>query len=73
MRRFFWDYFGPHAEGTAVHMRKHIDEFLAREKLDGCTTGIVPGEGHVAIFCDTPDDHQEVIQRVLKPKRYVDS
>jgi len=73
MRRFFWDFFGPHGEGTARHFHKHLDEFLVREKIEGCTTGVVGNDMHFAAYCDTPDEHRDVIQRALRPKRFEDS
>lgn len=72
MRRYFWDFFGPHSEGTARHFHEHLDEFLAREKLAGCTTGVVAEDRSFAAFCDAPDEHHDVIQRALRPKRFTD-
>lgn len=72
MRRYFWDFFGPHAEGTARHFHKHLDEFLVRENIQGCSTGVVGNGEHFAAYCDTPDEHRDVIQRALRPKRFED-
>lgn len=70
MRRLYWDFSGGQAAGTAEHFRRHLDEFLAREALAGCATGT---EGYTALhhaaWCDTPDDHYDLIVRSLRPRR----
>lgn len=67
----WWDFFGPSAAGTAEHFRVHLDEFLARERLSGCTTGVEihPEERHAAAWCRTPVDQLDSIVRALKPRR----
>lgn len=70
MKTWYWDFAGPTAEGTARHFRVHLDEFLAREGLGGCETGVESqGPGHAAAFCRAPDEHGEAIQRALRPRR----
>ena len=70
MKTWYWDFAGPTAEGTAVHFRKHLDEFLAREGIEGCETGVESqGPGHAAAFCRGPDELAETIQRALRPRR----
>lgn len=70
-RTYFWDFFGPRAEGTATHFVVHLDEFLAREGLDGCTTGRVSqGRGHHAATCRAPERHWPALERALRPKRW---
>jgi alpha-beta hydrolase superfamily lysophospholipase len=67
----WWDYLGPTAEGTAAHFRAHLDEFLLREKLDGCETGvevITPGH-HAAAWCRCPAASLEILRRALRPRR----
>jgi uncharacterized protein len=67
----YWDYFGPTAEGTAAHFHGHLDEFLAREGLAGCTTGVdvlEPGR-HAAAWCRCPAQLIEIIGRALRPRR----
>lgn len=66
-----WDYFGPTAEGTADHFRTHLDEFLLREELEGCETGVeivTPGH-HVAAWCRCPEPLVEILGRALRPRR----
>jgi hypothetical protein len=67
---YFWDFFGPRAEGTARHFQRHLDEFLAREAVGGCTTGAEElAAGHWAAWCRTPPAAAEPVQRALKPRR----
>jgi hypothetical protein len=75
-RTFFWDFPGPRGEGTARHFRKHLDEFLHREAVAGCTTGVEElARGSIqnwAAWCRAPAEVAEVVQRALKPRRYRD-
>lgn len=70
MRRYYWDFFGPAAEGTAEHYHHHLDEFLAREGLTGCTTGVEAEDGVVSAWCAVPEEHRSVVERALRPRRY---
>ncbi len=52
---FFWDFFGPRAEGTARHFLRHLDEFLERERIAGCGTAVEqPGAAQWTVSCRTP-------------------
>jgi uncharacterized protein len=67
----YWDYYGPPAEGTAEHFRVHLDEFLTREQLAGCTTGVLvdePGR-HAAAWCTCPEPLVPILGRALRPRR----
>lgn len=67
---YYWDFFGPAAQGTAEHFLRHLDEFLARESVAGCRTGCnSQGAGHHAAYCAAPPEAGEVIERALKPRR----
>lgn len=70
-RTAWWDFFGPAAAGTAEHFRVHLDEFLVRERLSGCTTGVEvhPEQRHAAAWCRTPPELLETLVRALKPRR----
>ena len=69
-RTLYWDYFGPDAAGTAEHFRVHLDEFLLREALQGCTTGVeVSAPGRAAAWCRCPESILDVIGRALRPRR----
>jgi uncharacterized protein len=67
---FFWDFFGPRAEGTARHFQRHMDEFLHRETLAGCITGAEQlAAGHWAAWCRAPADAAAAVQGALRPRR----
>jgi hypothetical protein len=67
---YYWDFFGPDAEQTAVHFRHHLDEFLTRESLLGCETGLMSkGSGHHAAWCRAPEPAGASIARTLRPRR----
>ena len=69
-RTYFWDFFGPNAQGTATHFEKHLREFLTKNAVEGCVTGTESeGEGHLAAFCVAPALAHDIIQRALRPKR----
>jgi hypothetical protein len=70
-RTAWWDFFGPTAPGTAEHFRVHLDEFLVRERLSGCTTGVEvhPEDRHAAAWCRTPAAQLDGLVRALKPRR----
>jgi fermentation-respiration switch protein FrsA (DUF1100 family) len=71
VRTLWWDHFGPTALGTAEHFRVHLDEFLAREGLEGCETGVeeLIGGRHAAAWCRCPEALVEAIGRALRPRR----
>jgi hypothetical protein len=70
MKTYFWDFFGPRADGTARHFELHLREFLERNTLTGCETGLTSeGEGHRAVYCRTPEPAQKTVELTLRPKR----
>ena len=69
-RRYFWDFYGGSAEGTARHFHTHLDDFLARNAITGCTTGVEqPGKSQFAAWCEAPEEHGDAIRRALRPRR----
>lgn len=69
-RRYFWDFFGPRAQGTAEHFARHLIENLATRGLTGCEVSVVVGDaGHVAVGCVAPPEHHCAIERSLRPQR----
>ena len=67
----YWDFHGPTAQGTAEHFHRHLDEFLQRERMEGCETGhrvIDPGR-HAAAWCRCPVALVSVIGSALRPRR----
>lgn len=70
MPTYHWDFFGADAEETAAHFQRHLDEFLAREKLDGCETGTGSEEpGHYGAWCRAPQALEAALVRSLRPQR----
>lgn len=68
--RLYWDFFGPAAPKTAEHFRKHLDEFLAKNAVEGCETGTSSaGPGHQAAFCVAPPEASDGLERALRPRR----
>jgi hypothetical protein len=73
MKTYFWDFFGPRADGTAHHFLKHLREFLSKNSCPEMPTGLrSQGAGHQAVFCSPPPDLHETIERSLRPKRFAD-
>ncbi len=69
-KALYWDFFGPDAEGTAVHFRKHLEEFLVAEAVDGCELALESaGPGHSAICCRTPEPALALLTQRLRPRR----
>jgi hypothetical protein len=69
--QLWWDFPGPMGQGTAAHFHHHLDEFLAREQLQGCETGvevIEPGR-LAAAWCRCSEAQLPVLGRALKPHR----
>lgn len=69
-RRYFWDFFGPRARGTAEHFARHLDQDLAANGVTGCAVSVEDGDpGHVAVVCATPMEHYVAIERAFRPQR----
>lgn len=72
MITLYWDFFGPHADGTATHFRRHVDEFLVREGIEGCETGVGgQRDGHREAWCRAPEAVAETVGRALRARRVV--
>jgi hypothetical protein len=72
-RTYYWDFFGPRAEGTARHFHVHLLEFLAKNACPEMPTGLESqGARHYAVFCHPPDDWQTPIEQSLRPRRAVE-
>ena len=70
MNTFYWDFFGPRAELTPVHFRKHLEEFLLQNAIVGCETGVESQQpGHFAAYCRAPREHHESLIAGLRPQR----
>lgn len=69
MTTYYWDYFGPDADGTARHFLVHLREYLERVGVSGCEAGVTSERpGHSAVWCKAPADAQEPLLR-LRPRR----
>jgi hypothetical protein len=67
---YYWDFFGPNAEQTARHFDEHLRQFLAKNAIAGCETGLESaGAGHFAAFCVAPVEAGQGIERALRPRR----
>lgn len=67
---YYWDFFGPHAERTARHFDEHLKQFLEKNAVAGCATGVESaGAGHFAAFCVAPVEAGSSIERALRPRR----
>jgi hypothetical protein len=70
LRTFYWDFFGPHAERTATHFKAHLEQFLEKNALSGCETGVASERaGHFAAFCRTPAAIESALVQSLRPQR----
>jgi hypothetical protein len=71
-RTYYWDFFGPRSEPTAQHFKRHLQAFLTQH-------GVSPAElvevtlapHHRAVGVVTPLEHRELIEKALRPKRFV--
>lgn len=67
---FYWDFFGPYAERTARHFDVHLQQFLEKNAVAGCQTGVESaGAGHFAAFCVAPLEVADGVERALRPRR----
>jgi uncharacterized protein len=67
---YYWDFFGPHAERTAEHFKRHLEGFLRDNGCEGSNAGVESqGAGHFAAFCAAAPEHEELIVSALKPRR----
>jgi hypothetical protein len=73
MKTYFWDFFGPDAAERARHFNQHLDEFLIKNALAGCTTGVASdAAGQYAAWCRAPAELESAIERSLGPQRMVE-
>jgi hypothetical protein len=72
LKTYAWDFGGPRSELIAQHHARHVREFLAREKLDGCECGVtVESPMRATAWCKAPEAAQPIIERTLRPPRVV--
>jgi len=68
-RAYYWDFFGPRAQGTAEHFERHVRQFLEQHACPAETALESSGQGHAAVRCVVPLEWAERIELSLKPKR----
>lgn len=70
MRTYLWDFFGPEGEETAKHFCIHLNDFLAKESIGGCQTGVGRQRpGHTEVWCIADPKHETILRQALKPNR----
>lgn len=70
MPTYFWDFFGPRAEGTARHFARHLEQFLENHRISGCRVTVTSEyEGHFAAVCEATEESAPVLEKSLRPQR----
>jgi hypothetical protein len=73
MKFYYWDFFGPRANGAAQHFLVHMREFLKNSDCPEMPTGLRSERaGHQAVFCAPPEEFQTAIERSLRPRRVLE-
>ncbi|MGB1013779.1 MAG: hypothetical protein ACPG4T_06575 [Nannocystaceae bacterium] len=71
VRKLHWDFFGPHAEGTARHYLRHLHTFIEQHSLGDCESGVhTLAPNHFGTWCiaASAGDEQKLIEQ-LRPRR----
>ncbi len=70
-RKLHWDFFGPHAEGTARHYLRHLHQFIEQHKLVDCTSGVQSmAPNHFGVWCVAGDQAgEDMLLTTLRPRR----
>lgn len=67
--RFHWDFFGPDAPETAAHFLRHVDEFCAREGVDGQRHWVTEQPVRCTATLECDEVHLNVVRDALRPVR----
>ena len=71
-RTYFWDFFGPRAHPTATHFKRHLQNFLTQHGIaDLPLVEASSAPGHHAVGVTAPPEHWELLQKALRPKRFL--
>jgi hypothetical protein len=71
-RTYFWDFFGPRSGPTAAHFKRHLQGFLEQHgAAELALSEQSSGPGHHAVGVQAPPAQWELIEKALRPKRYV--
>jgi len=66
-----WDFFGPDAEKTAEHFKKHFGEFAKNLHIDSSADGFFSAaDSHVCFWVAIADEQKSELTRTkLRPRR----
>jgi hypothetical protein len=67
--RFHWDFFGPDAVRTAEHFLHHLDQFCAKEGVDGYRHWTTDQKIRAVATLECNELHLALIRDRLRPKR----
>jgi hypothetical protein len=71
LRTYFWDFFGPRAQPTAAHFKRHLQGFLTQHRIAELTlVDASTAPSHHAVGLTAPAEHWELIEKALRPKRH---
>ncbi len=69
---FYWDFFGPRAEGIAKHFEEHLKEFLVKNNIKNAVTQALLLETNSwSVSCHCDEEYAPLIQKALRPKRSI--
>jgi hypothetical protein len=70
-RTYYWDFFGPRAEPTAAHFKRHLQGFLEQHGIaELALVSESQSPMHHAVGVHAPATHWELIEKALRPKRH---
>lgn len=67
--RFHWDFFGPDASATAEHFLHHVEEFCAKEGINGHRHWVTPLPVRCTATLECDEEHLVLVRDRLRPKR----
>lgn len=70
MPTYYWEFMGPRSELIAKHHAEHLNEFLEREKVEGCEVTVEKESPMRALALITvPEALAAQIEKALRPPR----
>ena len=67
--RFHWDFLGPDAPTTAEHFLEHLEDFCAREGIEGRKWSKPNPPARYTVVLECEERHLAVVRGALKPVR----
>ena len=68
--KLLWDFRGPDAKQTAIHHTKHLEEYVAIEKLDSFGIDIIEKNPMLySAYVIVQEDQMKIFRDALKPHR----